>query len=347
MATRDIIVIGASAGGLDAVSRILKGLPERLPASIFIVIHTSPEGPGLLSGILNGISTLPVTTAQNRERIIRGQIYVAPPDFHMVLARGHIQINKGPREHRFRPAVDPLFRSAAQYYGPRVIGIVLSGNLGDGAHGLMAIKQRGGVAIVQDPTEAMIPVMPRNAIDRVTVDYVLPAEQMSATLAELTMVSVDDKAPGTAASELPSPEKPGGDALETGALHGPPSPFTCPECGGTLWELQSGKLVRYRCHVGHGFTEDSLLASQNGKLEETLWSALRALEESLELRRRMAERGRQRNLHAIVPGLEQEIRELEKRADGLRGLLLDVPKLRRERKARRARPRTRTRRKKA
>ena len=338
MATRDIIVIGASAGGLDAVSRILRGLPERLPASIFIVIHTSPEGPGLLSGILNGLSTLPVTMAQSRERIVRGQIYVAPPDFHMVLARGHVYINKGPREHRFRPAIDPLFRSAAQYYGPRVIGIILSGYLGDGAHGLLAIKRRGGVAIVQDPKEAMIPVMPRNALDRVNVDYVLPADQMSATLAELTMVPVDDKSSGPA-SEAPSPEKPGEDALETGALAGPPSPLTCPECGGTLWELQSDKLVRYRCHVGHGFTEDSLLASQNGKLEETLWSALRALEESLELRRRMVERGRRRNLRAIVTSLEKEIGDLEKRADGLRELLLEVPKLRRQPKASRSRRR--------
>jgi two-component system chemotaxis response regulator CheB len=329
--THDIVVIGASAGGLDAVTNVVRTLPSNLNAAVFIVIHTSPEGPGLLPDILGRLGTLPVTAAQDRERIVPGHIYVAPLDFHLLLGDGRVRLSHGPREHRFRPAVDPLFRSAAEHYGARVIGVVLSGSLADGTHGLMLIKSRGGVAIAQDPDEALFPDMPRSAIERVKVDHVLPSEQIGAVVTELTMVraaKLHSRAKSTrrkAASSAPSPENPGVDALRSWGLDTPPSPFTCPDCGGSLWELREGKLVRYRCHVGHAFSTESLQAAQENKLEDTLWSALRAIEESIALRRRMLDRGRTGHLAAVAPGLTRDISDLEQRATTLRELLLAVP----------------------
>src|SRR5581483_10023518 len=171
---RNIVVVGASTGGLDAVSTVLRTLPSKLPASIFIVLHTSPQGPGLLSGILERISALPIETPRDRQVILQGRVYLAPPDYHLLLAPGQMRLNHGPREHRFRPAIDPLFRSAALYYGPRVIGVVLTGNLADGSYGLRTIKRAGGLAIVQDPAEAVAPSMPSAALAHTQADYVLP-----------------------------------------------------------------------------------------------------------------------------------------------------------------------------
>lgn len=327
----DIIVIGASAGGLAAVSTVVKSLPKNLPASVFVVIHTSPEGPGLLADILDRSGELPAVTVRGGMPFERGHIYVAPPDAHLLVEDGYVRLSRGPREHRFRPAIDPLFRTAAGQFGKRVIGVVLSGNLADGSHGLMLIKQRGGTAIVQDPTEALASGMPESALQRVDADHVLPARDIGRVLTELVMNGHDRprrrpaKQRGSRALkslETPNAEEPDSDALETGTLHGPPSPFTCPDCGGTLWEFKEGALVRYRCHVGHGFAEESLAVHQNGKIEDTLWSALRAIEESVELRKRMVARARTRNLTAVIPSLERDITEYQSRADALRDLLL-------------------------
>jgi two-component system chemotaxis response regulator CheB len=328
MPTRDTIVIGASAGGLDAVSRVVKSLPPDLPAAVFIVIHTSPEGPGLLPEILGRLGTLPVTAAQDGERILRGHIYVAPADFHLLVQGTRIRLSHGPREHRFRPAVDPLFRSAAEYCGPRVIGVVLSGSMADGTHGLMLIKSRGGLAVVQDPEGALFPAMPRNAIERVKVDHILPSEQIGALLAELTAVRAADRGgrmnakARVATSRETSPEKPEGNSLASGTLTGPPSAFTCPDCGGALWEVKQGKLLRYRCHVGHGFSSESLVVAQDTKLEDTLWSALRAIEELIALRRRIVDPRSRAHLTAVVPAVTRDIGDLEQRAATLRELLL-------------------------
>jgi len=329
---RHVIVIGASAGGLDAVRTLIDGLPRDFRAPLLVVIHTSPEGPGLLSAILDRVGPLRASTARQGETLQNGHIYVAPPDEHLMVERGHVRLTRGPREHRFRPAIDPLFRSAAEHYGERAIGIVLSGNMADGTPGLLSIKHAGGIAIVQDPEEAEVPAMPLSALRRVDVDYVLPVEQMGGVVTELVMNGHRDtsKTRRTAArtDSAPSPEHPDGDALETGGLNGPLSPFTCPDCGGSLWELKEGSLVRYRCHVGHGYAEDSLAVAQNGKLEDTLWSALRAIEESIELKKRMLARAESRNLKAMVPGLNRDIADLERRAEALRTILLEPARVR-------------------
>jgi two-component system chemotaxis response regulator CheB len=325
--SRHAVVIGASAGGLAAVRTVIDGLPKDFRAPVLVVIHTSPEGPGLLSTILDRVGPLPASTARQGEAVRSGHIYVAPPDSHLVLEPGRIRLTRGPREHRFRPAIDPLFRSAAEHYGDRTIGIILSGNMADGTHGLMTIKRAGGIAIVQDPAEAEVPAMPLSALRRVEADYILPAEGMGSVLTELVMNGHRSRSTSRSnparTDAAPSAEHPDGDALETGALNGPPSPFTCPDCGGTLWELKDGALVRYRCHVGHGYSGDSLALAQNEKVEDALWSALRAIEESIELRRRMVARAESRNLKTILPGLKRDIADFEQRAEALRSILLE------------------------
>jgi two-component system chemotaxis response regulator CheB len=326
MPTRNIIVIGASAGGLEAVRTFVYGLPKVIPASIFVVIHTSPDSPGLLASILDRASPVPVFVPRDGATIRDGCVYVAPPDEHLIIEGTQVRLTHGPREHRFRPAVDPLFRSAAEYHGPLVIGIVLSGHMADGAHGLMVIKQRGGVAIVQDPQQAQVPSMPLSALSLVKVDHVLRVEEMASVVMGIVMknngrrVKRPAKRKGT--TEVPSPERPDGDALKTGSMPSPPSPLTCPDCGGSLWELKAQGLLRYRCHVGHGFSAESLGEGMNVKLEDTLWSALRAMEELIELRKRMLDRSRSQQLTVLAATLQSEIAELEERGAIMRKLLL-------------------------
>jgi two-component system chemotaxis response regulator CheB len=256
-----------------------------------------------------------------------GHVYVAPPDYHLIIDGRRARLSHGPREHRFRPAIDPLFRTAAQHFGPRTVGIVLSGHMADGTHGLALIKKAGGVTLVQDPDEAEVPSMPLNAMRQVGVDYVLPVEEMGRVITGLLLnrrKGQTRKSPrGSIKTEQPTPERPGTDALRTGELNGLPSPFTCPDCGGSLWEIKESGLVRYRCHVGHGFTADSLRDGMDEKLEETLWSALRAIEEGIALRSRMRERAKTQHLKAFASSLDSEVAEMEQRAHALRQLLLN------------------------
>jgi two-component system chemotaxis response regulator CheB len=328
--TNNIIVIGASAGGIGPVRAILSKFPKTIPAAICVVVHTSPEGPGMLATVLNRSTALTVVSPEEEMVIRDGCVYVAPPDYHLIVDGRHACLSHGPREHRFRPAVDPLFRSAAQHYGKRAIGVVLSGHMADGTHGLMLIKKAGGCAIVQDPDEAEVPTMPLTAMRRGQVDYVLPVEEMPRVITGLLMNRHPSGARPSPSrrlrTESPSPERPGApDALRTTELDGPPSPFTCPDCGGTLWELKEKNLVRYRCHVGHGFNSNSLRDGMDEKLEDTLWSALRAIEENIELRTRMQTRAKDQRLKAFVGTLNEEIADLKARAAVLRQLLVGSP----------------------
>ena len=193
MPGKDVIVVGASTGGVEALLALVKGLPQDLPASVFVVMHTAPDSPGVLADILNRNGNLPATNARNRERIKPGRIYVAPPDYHLLIEPGLLRITHGPKENRFRPAVDPLFRSAAQVYGPRAVGVILTGGLDDGTSGLWAIKRLGGTAIVQDPQEAFMPSMPQSAMNRVEVDYCLPVAEIALLLARLASEPVEEE----------------------------------------------------------------------------------------------------------------------------------------------------------
>jgi two-component system, chemotaxis family, protein-glutamate methylesterase/glutaminase len=277
-----VVVIGASSGGVDALRTIVSALPRDFPAPICVVVHTAPQSPGVLDGILRRVGTLPAQAARSGEPLRPGRIYVGPPDHHLVLEPGILRLTKGPRENRFRPAIDPLFRSTAQVYGPSAIGVVLTGNLDDGAAGLWTIKQLGGTAIVQDPDNAEYPSMPLSALNTVEVDHCVPL----AALAPLLTRLVAD--PAAAHAEMAVPEQldielriaKEENAVDAGVKAiGEPSSYACPECHGVLLRLKEGKLLRFRCHTGHAYSAASLVAAIQEGIEEAVWNAVRALEE--------------------------------------------------------------------
>ena len=293
MPSRDIVVIGASAGGVEALAALVRRLPSDLPAAMFIVLHLSPEHKSVLPQILSSAGPLAAKHARNGETILPNRIYVARPDHHLLVHEDHVRVIRGPRENGHRPAIDPLFRTAAYTFGARVIGIVLSGALDDGTAGLAAIKGQGGLAIVQDPDDALVDAMPRSALENVDVDHVLSITELGKVLPRLVGESVE--AVGAARSAVPEVES----ALQLngsteGALKvGRPFSLACPDCGGVLNEVHDGDLVRFRCRVGHAFAPETLYTEQRTALEGALWAALRPLEEQAALSRRMAVRARE------------------------------------------------------
>lgn len=329
MPGHDIIVVGASAGGVEALSTLMSQLPAELLASVFIVLHIPPQTPSLLPLILDRTSPLPVSQAINGEKIEYGRVYVAPPDNHLLVERGFVRVLRGPKENRYRPAVDPLFRSAAVAYGPRVVGVVLTGALDDGTVGMRAVKQRGGVGVVQDPREALYSGMPRSAMENANIDYILPLAEIAPLLVRLANEPADEEGrypvPEDLKLEVKIAEQDIGaeDLIKSVNQLGKISAFTCPDCHGALWELRDGELVRFRCHVGHAFSADSLEAEQSEALEGALWSALRALEEKMALSRKMANRARERNNLLAANSFEMKARVAEQHAEMLRNILLN------------------------
>lgn len=325
MASHDIIVVGASAGGVESVRALARGLPADLAAAVFVVVHISPESPGVLPTVLDMAGPLPAAAAREGEPIRAGRIYVAPPDRHLLVEPGRVHVVRGPKENRCRPAVDPLFRSAALAYGARVVGVVLSGALDDGTAGLAAIKERGGLAIVQDPDEAAFPGMPASALANVEVDHRLRLAEIPAVLARLASEPAGRAAAPTdvlvteAAMESGEPR----DMNEIGR----PSVFGCPDCGGVLWEVDDPQLLRFRCRVGHAYSSETLMAVQEDGIEAALWAAARALEENAGLKRRVADRFRNGNNESLVGKLEGQASHAEQHADSLRRLLVSLQDL--------------------
>jgi two-component system, chemotaxis family, protein-glutamate methylesterase/glutaminase len=322
MASSSIIVVGGSIGALEAVRTIAAGLRSDLSAAIFVVIHTSPDSPGVVDRILTRAGPMPAHYAVDGEPITPGRIFIAPPDRHLLVHGGFVRVTRGPREHRFRPAIDPLFRTAAESYRG-VIGVILSGGLNDGIAGLAAVKRTGGVSIVQDPDDAFAPALPEAALRHADADHVLPARAIAPKLSDL--VRTHSQIVGVTMATPPhrrDPAESGADDIHRADELGPPSPFTCPDCGGTLWQYEEGELVQFRCHVGHRFTAESLNGAQSEALDEALWAALRALEESAEFRRRMAVRARDRGMAVIADTFAEQARESEARAVTIRRLLM-------------------------
>jgi two-component system chemotaxis response regulator CheB len=303
MPKRDIVVVGTSAGGVEALQHLVALLPRDFPAALLISVHFPERGTSVLPRILSRAGPLPAEHARNGEPILPGRIYVAPPDHHLLLDVRGLRVVRGPKENGNRPAIDPMFRSAAVAFGPRVIGVVLTGNLDDGTSGLAAIKRRGGVTIVQDPADAAFPSMPQSAIQHVDVDRIVPLRDVPATLAELMaengplneypLMADDVRENALAAGDL--------DTIEDPAHHpGTVSAFGCPDCGGVLWEIKEGDFARYRCRVGHAWTGDALLIEQSATVDEALWVALRALEESAALHRQIARRHESKGMRAFA-----------------------------------------------
>jgi two-component system chemotaxis response regulator CheB len=295
------------------------GLPDDLPAAVFVVLHVSPNSPGVLPDILNSLGRLPANHALEDEPIRRGRIYVAPPDHHLVIHRDGVRLTRGPRENRFRPAIDPLFRTAARAFGSRVVGVLLSGGLNDGTYGMMVVKQEGGVVVIQDPEEAEVPGIVRSALENVAIDHVLPSAQMAPVLTRLVLEPVahamrraETPTDPSESENLGLPRRPPGDL----------APLVCPECGGSLWEKHHGSLIRYECHEGHAFTGESLLSEQTDAIENALWSALRALDENAELFRRMANNARKLGRLKSSAMFEENAREAAERGELIRRVLL-------------------------
>lgn len=279
---RDIVTIGASAGGVELLLDLAALLPANLAASLFVVIHVPPGYSSELPGLISRRGPLPARHPEHGETIERGVIYIAPPDNHLQIADGKAQVVRGPRENGHRPAVDALFRSASTAYRERVIGVVLSGYHDCGTVGLMSIKARGGVAVVQDPDTAVAPDMPRSALDNVDVDHVVHPRDLPGLIQKLIE------------SPAGPPQQPNEVVRQIeGTIPGQAAPIVCPICEGVLTETQPGIFTHFRCHVGHTFSLDALVREQGEELERVLWAAVRALEESAALARRLAhiERG--------------------------------------------------------
>jgi two-component system, chemotaxis family, protein-glutamate methylesterase/glutaminase len=318
----DMICVGASAGGVGALQQLIGRLPVGFPASVFIVLHLPQTGTSVLPNILNRAGKLPALHAVHNDPIVPGHIYIAPPGFHLTVDRHGMRVSRGARENGNRPAIDPLFRSAAVAFGPRVAGVVLSGLLDDGTVGLREIKRAGGIAIVQDPADTPWPSMPQNALNHVTVDH-------CGTPAAIGDYLVSLVGPARVAPAEYSEAERAAREVRVLTMHederdkpGEPSPYSCPECGGVLWELRDGEMLRFRCRVGHAYTSDGLLTDQSGTTERALWTALRALEEQGALKRRLAERARLQGNTATAVHLDDRARDLNDQAEHVRTLLL-------------------------
>lgn len=322
----DVVVIGASAGGVTYLQRVIEHLPADFSAAVFITLHMPESVKSMLPGILRRAGRLPVEQAQNASPITPGHVYVAPPGFHLTIERSLMRVSRGAHENGHRPAIDPLFRSAAMAFGHRVIGVILSGLLDDGTAGLIEIKRAGGMAVVQDPDETVFPSMPRSAIAHAQVDHVVPADEIGHLLRKLVMEEQPASAVpngGDNRERLARKERHGLTAREDEREHpGHPSPYACPECGGVLWEIKDDEIMRFRCRVGHAFAAESLTQEQAMTVESSLWMAVRALEEQAAIKRRLAERARRNGQQSLTEQLDRRVRELDKNADEIRGLLL-------------------------
>lgn len=269
---RDVVVVGASAGGLEALSLLLERLTSGYPGTVLAVLHLPEGGVSLLAAILARRTRLDVTDGEHDQPLRPGEVVVAPPDRHMLVRDGRLALIRGARENRHRPAIDPLFRSAARHYGSRVAAVLLSGAGDDGVAGLIQVQRSGGLALVQDPEEAKFPFLPRAALENLKVDHCLPAAGLGDLLDGLARLETTGK---------PPPEEP--------EKQGELSIFTCPTCQGNLWETRENGFARYRCRTGHAFSADCLAVEQREALENSLWAAVRNLEESADLALRMAD----------------------------------------------------------
>ncbi|HEX8601460.1 MAG TPA: chemotaxis protein CheB [Pseudoduganella sp.] len=333
----DVVVIGTSVGGVEALRILVAGLPAQLPAAVLIVMHVGHHA-SILPSLLAGATRLPVRHAHDGDVLEPGRILVAPPDFHLMVARDRSAsgrfcravLSRGARENHARPAVDPLFRSAAAAYGPRTIGVVLTGMLDDGTAGLQAIKACGGKAIVQQPEEALAQSMPESALRNVEVDRVLRLADMGRAIEQ--MVAENMAAARNVPREVPEWVRVENRfALEEGDMDalsriGAPSTFTCPECHGTLWELQGLAPKRFRCHTGHAFTERHLCEEQGEAVEESLWSAVRALAEKEKLLRQMADSALAMGYAQTASEYVEQAGEAQRSGEVLRRLLMSAGK---------------------
>jgi len=311
MAKRDVIVIGASSGGVEILLGLASELPADFQAPVFVCIHTSPDFLNPLPDLLTNRGPLPAVHPLHGDRVLPGHIYIAPPDNHLLVRQGYVEVVRGPRENGHRPAVDPLFRTASWSYGPRVVGIVLTGHLDCGTAGMMSVKARGGLAVVQDPATAIAPAMPQSVLKRVTVDHIVKPAELPGLLIRLV------REPADPVAVEPVPQHPL-EALE-GSRLGNRAELVCPLCHGVLTEADMGGFRHFRCHVGHAFSLESLVLEQGEDVERALWAAVRSLEEEAALTRRLKQSQRSAKLRERFSDKEQSLMQ---QADVIRAILL-------------------------
>jgi len=319
---RDLIVIGTSAGGLEALDQLIAQLPTDLPASIVIVQHMDlgNSGEPLLRRLGRHRAFHP-KLARDGERLKPRQIFIAPPDNHLLIKKGKMLVTKGAAENRYRPGIDPLFRSAAVSHGSRVIGVVLTGMMDDGTAGLIAIKRCGGVTVVQDPRDAAYSGMPLSALDNVNVDFCVSIAEMGPLLTTLVCKphGKSKAVPDDVRTEAVIAERVLSDISQVNGL-GEQVPYNCPGCGGVLWKIDVAGEKRYRCHTGHSYSSLSLLASQSEKIEEMLWISLRMFEERKNLLTSMVEDSA---TAALKSKNRRQAKETQGYIDRIRAMLLD------------------------
>lgn len=327
----DLVVLGASAGGVETLRDLFAALPAELDAAVLVVLHLSPGSSSLLPHILDRAGPLPAVAARDGDPVVPGRALVAPPDRHLLVVGGRVVLSSGPRENGHRPAIDVTMRSAALAYGPRMIGAVLTGMLDDGAAGLRAVQREGGMTIVQDPEDALFPSMPRHALAATTVDHVLSAAEIAKELPRLVASSPAERrvaprpAGGLTDAELDAAEIASAlveeVGLDPGSHPGELSPYVCPDCSGVLYEITDGPLLRFRCRVGHAWSASSLAAVQGTAVEDALWVALRTLEERALLTRRMSETAHKGGRDWSAEHFRKESEQAQTAARTLRDLL--------------------------
>ena len=329
MENHHVIAVGTSAGGIKALKTIVKLLPKNFPASVLIVQHISSEVSSNLARVLDNVGQLNVKFAEDKESIEPGQIYIAPPDLHLLLEYDRLRVIRGPRENRMRPAIDPLFRSAAVTYKSYATGVILTGMLDDGTAGLKAIKACGGMAIVQNPDDAAYSSMPQSAIANVAVDRIAPLEEIPNILRERVRQTPKPiiKIPADLQLEAPIAH----DAItspETMAKIGTPVAHSCPSCGGPLWQIgennKKDSLLRYRCHIGHAFTINTLVEEQSEAIEKALWIALRTLEERSRLLKNMGDRYSEKGATSLAKTHQERSQEAVDHSMQIRNLIRNL-----------------------
>ena len=326
MEGRDVVTIGGSSGGVETLARLVGGLPADLPAAVLVVVHFPEGAPSALPRILSRSGPLEAVHPGDGDPVEKGRIYVAPPGLHLLVEDGRVRLARGPKENGHRPALDPLFRTAALEYGPRAVGVVLTGSLDDGTAGLAAIKARGGVAVVQDPEDALFRSMPESALRCVDVDYCLPVGEMATLLAWLAREPVEERGSDPVPEDMELEAKIAGldpSVIDAGRHPGEPSGFTCPECSGPLYGIQDGALDRFRCRVGHAYTAQGVLEGKADAFEEALYAALNTLEETAQVADRLAARARHGGHAHAAERFEARARRAREQTTTVRRVLTD------------------------
>ncbi|UUX95052.1 chemotaxis protein CheB [Aquabacterium sp. J223] len=318
---RDVVVVGASAGGVEALRRLASRLPAQFPASVCLVLHIGQQD-SQLPRMLGAWGPNPASHARDGDRLVPGRLLLAPPDRHLLIDGDRLRLTRGPKEHHTRPAIDPLFRSAALSAGPRVIGVVLTGCLDDGSAGLQAIRDCGGLTVVQDPDDAAEPSMPRAALRALgRPDHLVRLDDLPDLLARLVCEPAPPQReqPGAWEQEQRA-SLPGPQALQALQSAGRPTPLVCPECRGTLYEIHRSRPPRFRCHTGHAYSLHSLGSAQHQSTEDALFAAMRALQDKAEVLRRLAELDRLAGDPARAEACDAEAERVLQQAEALRAL---------------------------